>query len=74
MPEEPWVEAERYFAALDAEMEWWPVCDVCGEPIPPDTEYYEFPVLPFTEDKVCDNCLREYLRDKGYATFWEEKG
>lgn len=72
MPEEPWVEAERHFAALDAEMATWPVCDVCGEPIPPGTEFFEFPVLPFGDDRVCDNCLREYLRDKGYATYWEE--
>lgn len=70
--EEPWMEAERYSAEQDRIAERYPRCDVCGEPIPPDTEYFEFPALPFGDDKVCDNCLWEYLRHRGYATFWEE--
>ena len=52
------------FVEYDREHENWllqlPRCDVCGQPIQ-DDYYYEF-----GDDKVCCECLGDYLKQNGF--------
>ena len=70
--EEPWQAADRYWGRLDAEQDRWPTCDICGAPIPPEEEFYQFPEPSSATSRVCQGCLPKYLTDRGYATYWEE--